>query len=923
MLPGSRGRSLNRRIAARATFLLFSAPLLCAAQIAGTVHDPSGAAVAQASVALEQLGGNAPLTAATDAQGRFHFDRLTAGAYQLKVSHAGFEAFTQAVRLGEKAVELSIALKLEVVNTSVTVSSGTLRNSDPNYQALRKGQLQQLWRVNNLVLKRDVATFTFRSGSFSFLPPVLGRVAVAVFTGDGNIKLKPAYTLAERYMKTIAHAESADEDFSSLVVYFTDSTFDEITQHAERIDGSPKPLQSVLESEQSASRRRTDRAVSYLETLIGDDDMPNIEAEVLAQLYNGETGGFRAFLHGKKHAGLRFILDPRGALPAMPAPEEVAFLNYATAQDSDGIWYLSHLATEVAAGRVTSSEDHRAIAPERYRMDVSVSGQSLRITVQCALRFRVVHAGVRMVRFQLLPDLEVSTVTFDGGSIPFIQEARHHDGSFYLQFPEKLPKDATHEVVFNYSGSEYFKDLSQRVLWVQPLRPWYPRIDAVSRALYDMTFRVPRGMAAVSVGKLARQTRQGSQDLFEWTSDAPLPPIGFTCGDYRLTQRNDPKTGYLIESYLTSSAKSIPMITGQTITSVTTPAANSDVALTDARNSVELFEHWYGPLPYGRLGVVESLTAGSLPSLIFLPAATLGGVPVEAFQRGMKERVARVLDETLPLTASRQWWGGLIMPASFHETWLTRGLADFSAALYDEAVGDTRSMRQHWASSHDALMGQDVYGLKIREAPPVWFGAMTDIHSTLLTPAGPVLYNFVSNNLLPRKGAFIIHMLRQLMRDPQTGDRDFIAMMHDFTATYANRSASTEDFRATVEKHMKPAMIMDGRGNMQWFFDEWVYGIDIPSYSLEFTLTPDSGKVKLTGVLTQSGVSDSFKMRVRVYSRLAKRTAPAVYVAMEGNHSKRFEVTLPEEPKEVLLNAENDVLADRQEVHRVKTLTTQ
>ena len=68
---------------------------------------------------------------------------------------------------------------------------------------------------------------------------MLGRVAVAVFTGDGNLKLKPAFGLAARYMKTMAHAESADEDFSSLVVYFTDSTFDEITQHAERFRSGP------------------------------------------------------------------------------------------------------------------------------------------------------------------------------------------------------------------------------------------------------------------------------------------------------------------------------------------------------------------------------------------------------------------------------------------------------------------------------------------------------------------------------------------------------------------------------------------------------------------------------------------------------------------------------------------------------------
>jgi hypothetical protein len=50
---------------------------------------------------------------------------------------------------------------------------------------------------------------------------------------------------------------------------------------------------------------------------------------------------------------------------------------------------------------------------------------------------------------------------------------------------------------------------------------------------------------------------------------------------------------------------------------------------------------------------------------------------------------------------------------------------------------------------------------------------------------------------------------------------------------------------------------------------------------------------------------------------MAKKTVPAIHVAIAGNHSTTFDVTLPEAPKEVLLNAENDVLVQHQEVHRI------
>jgi hypothetical protein len=64
-------------------------------------------------------------------------------------------------------------------------------------------------------------------------------------------------------------------------------------------------------------------------------------------------------------------------------------------------------------------------------------------------------------------------------------------------------------------------------------------------------------------------------------------------------------------------------------------------------------------------------------------------------------------------------------------------------------------------------------------------------------------------------------------------------------------------------------------------------------------------------------------MRVRVYAQVGKKTIPAVFLAIAGNHSTKFEMMLPEEPKEVLLNAENDVLTQHQEVHRVKALPAQ
>jgi len=135
--------------------------------------------------------------------------------------------------------------------------------------------------------------------------------------------------------------------------------------------------------------------------------------------------------------------------------------------------------------------------------------------------------------------------------------------------------------------------------------------------------------------------------------------------------------------------------------------------------------------------------------------------------------------------------------------------------------------------------------------------------------------------------------------------------MHDFVATYTNQNASTEDFKAIAEKHMKPALDLDGNGKLDWFFGEWVYGTELPSYRLDYSLAPaDGGKVMLTATVTQSDVGANFRMRVPLYAEFDGRMTRLGWVPVEGSSTtKEFKVKLPKKPKKVVLCANYDVLA--------------
>ena len=101
-------------------------------ELAGVVKDEQGGLIVGARAALTDEQGTR-LEAVADAQGQFRFVRLRAGAYTLKVGHAGFGDYEQAVEVGAaargKRVEVTLA---PTINETVVVdNNATAAALDP------------------------------------------------------------------------------------------------------------------------------------------------------------------------------------------------------------------------------------------------------------------------------------------------------------------------------------------------------------------------------------------------------------------------------------------------------------------------------------------------------------------------------------------------------------------------------------------------------------------------------------------------------------------------------------------------------------------------------------------------------------------------------------------------------------------------
>src|ERR1035437_1452747 len=86
-------------------------------------------------------------------------------------------------------------------------------NANVVYQQLR-GLMpgNDVITINNLVLRRDAATFTLRQGSIAFYSEVNGKVTGAVFKGEGHFHITPPTAEERHNLSILAHTEEIDED---------------------------------------------------------------------------------------------------------------------------------------------------------------------------------------------------------------------------------------------------------------------------------------------------------------------------------------------------------------------------------------------------------------------------------------------------------------------------------------------------------------------------------------------------------------------------------------------------------------------------------------------------------------------------------------------------------------------------------------
>jgi hypothetical protein len=155
--------------------------------VAGSVTDPSGAVVADASVTLTDTATNIARPTTTNATGRYVYVDVNPGIYNLTVNKAGFETTkteNQEVKVG---ASITVNLTLQVGGANVVVEVSAVGNELQTMNATVGNTITNLTIDSLPSLGRDVSTFIALQPGVSPDGSVAGAVVdQSYFTLDGG-----------------------------------------------------------------------------------------------------------------------------------------------------------------------------------------------------------------------------------------------------------------------------------------------------------------------------------------------------------------------------------------------------------------------------------------------------------------------------------------------------------------------------------------------------------------------------------------------------------------------------------------------------------------------------------------------------------------------------------------------------------------
>lgn len=725
-------------------------------------------------------------------------------------------------------------------------------------------------QVHGLAFRRDVMELKLDSGAAFLLTPIGDRTIGIAFVGRGSFSFPPPLIVEQYNMKHVLGDTTVDGPITAAVFIFADSTADQLRR------------QLKFDNAQSASLDdATDATHAALDYLV-DGHSHLIDQSLVTALLNHTTSEyFTAYIRRQHGESVMMQFDPART-------EEVLLLRRGKMQQqrTETVCQFQR-ADDFSHNIGLDDKDVDALAVTHYDIDASIDG-NYKFAAHTGMRFVSHQNRQQWVPFYLYDELDVDSVTTAHGE-PLTFYRRSHQGDLWIRLAKPASAGDTVDVRVAYHGGLIgFGSAIEDFLppWWDPSRRqampfldnwafikdpsgWYPRYGPVQRATFSMTFHTPAKLKFASISRLVDSSTTGDVKTTHWESELPARNVSFNIGTFEQLDIRDPRIPPVTVDVNSEAHRSI----GRLFPSARNP---EEFVGADIANSLAFFTRMFGPPLFHEYYATEIpyFHGEAFPGLIHLSWVTFLGLNDDG-----RDEIFRAHE------MAHQWWGIGVEPATYRDAWLSEGFSDFAGMWYMQSIlHDNEKYLKHLHDSRQEIRRERNHAAPIglgRRAGQNWRG------------------NYELSTY--EKGAWVVHMLRNMLLDTRTMSEDrFIGVMRDFYQTYRGKRATTEDFQHVIERHVGQPM--------DWFFNEWVYGNDIPTYTFSWNATHDSTGNAAQIRVRQSDVPAGFTMFVPVLIKFDQGEA-LVRVLVRGPTTD-VTLRLPAEPKSMELNPLESVLAE-------------
>jgi hypothetical protein len=523
-------------------------------------------------------------------------------------------------------------------------------------------------------------------------------------------------------------------------------------------------------------------------------------------------------------------------------------------------------------------------------------------------------------------DGQTPLVFFQNAELSAREIHQRGNNLLYVVLPEPVNEGEELRLAVSYRGN-VIRDAGNGVYFVGERSAWYAHSPEWGYFTpFDLTFHWPRRLTLVATGTEVKESEEGEVNSGHWQSETPFAVAGFNLGEYSSqTAGKSPVVHVYANRELESSILArlqagspgpipnlptfiAPSIHGQQMevqsAEMARPAAVLKQLATKIEDSIQFYERWNGPFPFPKLQVspIPGSFGQGWPGLIYL--STLAYLPPATQERaGIGERAQEETRDILPFhEVAHQWWGNTTTAASYRDVWLEESMATYQALMYDDSQKPDAKRLEVGLTEYRNLLEEKLpeKSEPIEQTGPLVLG------SRLSAPEFPDPYDVIVYD----KGAWVMHMLRMLMRDDNSKQPDarFQAFLQSVLTDYKYKSLTTAEFEKAAEKQMTPSMNLDGSGNLKWFFEQWVKNTGIPRYKVKFATKSSANGFLVYGILSQEDVDESFVARIPLYYPVGKARLALLGSVVTSGEETHFHFVSRSRPERLVIDPHLNVL---------------